>query len=104
MSVDYPEWPWPSAPDSVAEYPSPDDLMARWTGVVDASIGALQDIPEEAFNRPGKLSDEILAEACMRVINHQNAHLRQIWFILDRGPLAETGDLARVERLPKVCA
>jgi len=67
-------------------YPSLDELKARWTKVMDACAGALESLEEADLQRRSKSArpPEPLVESCLRVINHHNAHLRQIWCILGR--------------------
>lgn len=68
------------------EYPPPSELVGRWTGLLDASTLALEAITNERLQEPSRSSNppEPLVQSCLRVINHQNAHLRQIWCILGR--------------------
>ncbi len=78
-------WPLPERkPDD--EYPPLRELIERWTKLLDASVQALEDLPEERLQEPNRSSNpsEPLVESCLRVINHQNAHLRQIWCILGK--------------------
>ena len=76
-------WPLiePGAKDT---YPPGAELIDRWTSVCDAAVAGLGDMPEDNLQDPGKSADppEPLVESCLRVINHQNVHLRQIWCIL----------------------
>ena len=76
------------APKPGAPYPSLDELKARWTKVLDACVAALEGVDEADLQRLSKAAkpseSEPLVESCLRVINHQNAHLRQIWCILGR--------------------
>jgi len=93
---------WPLIdPQPGDEYAPPAVLVERWTTVVDASIAAIDSLPEEALQQPGPATSperkpEPLVESCLRVINHQNAHLRQIWCIIgwrqidDRYPEQQT--------------
>ncbi len=71
------------------DYPPLPKLIERWTTVCDASIAAIESLPEEALQQPGPATSpehdpEPLVESCLRVINHQNSHLRQIWCIIGR--------------------
>jgi hypothetical protein len=65
-------------------YPSLDELTERWTRVMEASLEALESLTDEELQAPSKSSHppEPLIESCLRVINHQNSHIRQIWCIL----------------------
>jgi len=78
---------WPlidPTPEDV--YPPREELIHRWTGLCDAGVRALESLPEEDVQAPSKSADpgEPLVESCLRVVNHQNVHLRQIWCILGR--------------------
>jgi hypothetical protein len=76
---------WPlETPQPGDSYPPLDKLIERWTRLLDASVQALEALPEEQLQEPSRRSrpPEPLVESCLRVINHQNAHLRQIWCIL----------------------
>jgi len=67
-------------------YRSLKELVDRWSQVCDASAAALGALPEQRLQESGKIANrtEPLVQSCLRVINHQNAHLRQIWCILGR--------------------
>jgi len=79
-------------------FPPPAELTDRWSRLLDASCAAVESLPDDALQQPGKSANppEPLVESCLRVINHTNAHLRQIWCILgrqrvdDRYPTQET--------------
>ena len=76
---------WPIIePQPGDSYPPPEELAARWTRVMDASLEALESLPEEGLQEPSKSSrpPEPLVESCLRVINHHSSHLRQIWCLL----------------------
>ena len=78
---------WPlTDPKPGDAYPSAAELADRWRGICDAAGKALEGIPPERLQQPSRSSDpsEPLVESCLRVINHQNVHLRQIWCILGR--------------------
>jgi len=71
----------PPEPDE--RFPSSRELRERWQQVTDKALAALTDLDEAALQEPGPgLRKEPLVESCLRVINHQNAHLRQIWITL----------------------
>lgn len=67
-------------------YPGLPELTDRWGRLCDAAAAALEGISPEQLQQPGRSADppEPLVESCLRVINHSNAHLRQIWCILGR--------------------
>ena len=51
--------------------------------MLDAAIAAFEAMPEARLQEPGHAPiQEPLVESCLRVINHQNVHLRNIWCIL----------------------
>ena len=76
---------WPLIePQPGDEYPPLGELVERWTTVLNASLAALESIPEERLQEPSPTVTEPLVESCLRVTNHQNNHLRQIWCILGR--------------------
>ena len=82
-------WPLPDRlPGDV--YPPLAELVERWTTLLDASAQALDSIPDERLEEPSRSSmpEEPLVESCLRVINHQNAHLRQIWCLLGKRGVA----------------
>ena len=68
-------------PEPGDEYPSPEELVDRWRSVCEAAIGALDNATEARLQEPTRVvqPEEALVESCLRVINHQNAHMRQIW-------------------------
>jgi DinB superfamily len=68
-------------PEPGDPYPSGEELCERWAKVCDASIAALEEGSEECLQKPSRSMEnpEPLVESCLRVINHQNAHIRQIW-------------------------
>jgi hypothetical protein len=67
-------------------YPSGAELRDRWSKLLDAGATALEGLTAEQLQQPSccARNKEPLVESCLRVINHQNAHLRQIWCILGR--------------------
>lgn len=89
---------WPIIDPRPGEsYPSSAEIQARWTKVLDARADAVAKLREAELQSPSKsFNGEPLVESCLRVINHTNAHLRQIWCIIgsrhvkDRYPQQET--------------
>jgi hypothetical protein len=78
---------WPLIePKPGDRYPAPSELVERWTTLLDASIETLEAVTDERLQEASRSSDppEPLVQSCLRVVNHQNAHLRQIWCILGR--------------------
>lgn len=78
---------WPLIdPKPGDEYPPPAELVERWSSLWDAATAALEALPEERLQQPSRSANppEPLVESCLRVVNHSNAHLRQIWCILGR--------------------
>ncbi len=78
-------WPLPE-PSPGDRYPPLAELKERWITLMDAAVAALQAAPEDRLQEASRSADpaEPLVESCLRVINHQNAHLRQIWCIVGR--------------------
>ena len=87
----YLSWPIvePKAGDA---YPSPAELAERWVTICDAGISAIKALTDQQLQEGGKSTDppEPLIESCMRVVNHQNVHIRQIWQIRGLRALATT--------------
>ncbi len=67
-------------------YPPGAELAERWSRLCDAAVGAIEAAPAERLQQPSRSANppEPLVESCLRVTNHSNAHLRQIWCILGR--------------------
>jgi hypothetical protein len=67
-------------------YPPLPQLIERWTRLLYTSIQVFDGLSEERLQEPSRSSDppEPLVESCLRVINHSNAHIRQIWCILGK--------------------
>ena len=63
-------------------YPELSELAARWTTLWDAVLPLMETLDEEAFQSQPEHGVEPLVESCLRVINHTNVHLRNIWTIL----------------------
>ena len=79
------DWPL-DRPQPGDSYPPLAELIERWSTLADAAVAQLQTAPE-GFMEKASLAvgpTETLAESCLRSINHQNAHLRQIWCIVGR--------------------
>lgn len=79
-------WPMPE-PQPGDEYRPLAEMIERWQTVCDAAIDVIEGLDERALQEPGPAAGdgprrEPLVESCLRVINHQNAHLRQIWCII----------------------
>jgi len=82
---------WPPPPPGESEpFPDAQTLLDRWMRVSEAAISAIESLDEEDLHKPGQtINQEPLVESCLRAINHQNAHLRQIWMILGHLGLSE---------------
>ena len=74
---------WPVSPPEEGEpFPDPAALLDRWMRVTEATINAVASLNDSALALPGQAcGEEPLAQSFLRVINHQNAHLRQVWMI-----------------------
>jgi len=73
---------WPLIePDDSYDYLSIDDLQMRWLNAIEITMNNLNSADEAAFHSYSETAfrNEILVESCLRVINHTNAHLRNIW-------------------------
>lgn len=78
---------WPLSPPKPGDpYPPAAELADRWSRLLDASVKLLEGLTVEQLHQPSRCASnkEPLVESCLRVINHQNAHLRQLWCILGR--------------------
>lgn len=78
---------WPIIESKPGEaLPTPEELRERWTQVLDAAVAAIEGLTCEELTRPrpGDRPEEPISESCLRMVNHVNAHLRQIWFTLGR--------------------
>jgi hypothetical protein len=78
---------WPLIePQPGDDYPPLATLQDRWSRLLDASGAALEQLGVERLQEMSRSSrpPEPLVESCLRVINHENTHLRQIWCILGR--------------------
>ena len=64
------------------EYPPPEELAGKWSGLLDSVIAGLEKLPDEKLQETPDGGKEPLVESFLRVINHTNAHLRAIWCIL----------------------
>ena len=80
--------------DPGEDNPLPDysGVAAAWGELQSACIGLIEKLSEEdldgvAPHWSGR-KPEIVAANCVRMINHKNAHLRQIWML--RGAMGET--------------
>ena len=82
-----------AAHDPTPDNPAPDFtiLPTAVDEVFGACIGVVESLDEEAFDRPGPHWQheriESTAANCVRVINHSNTHLRDIWML--RGALGD---------------
>ena len=82
-------WPLPPRrPDDA--YPPRSELAERWSRLLDAGAAALESAGAERLQEPSASSrpPEPLVESCLRVVNHTNAHLRQLWCILGQRRVA----------------
>ncbi len=75
-------WPFRMEPKPGDIYPPLSVLMHRWSTVMDASIEELERLDDDKLQDKFFNHNEPIAESCLRVINHTNAHLRNIWCIL----------------------
>lgn len=75
-------WPFKVEPKPEDIYPSSIILIERWSTLLEASIAMLEHLDEEKYQDKFYNHDEPISESCLRVINHTNAHLRNIWCIL----------------------
>ena len=75
---------WPTSPPGDGEqFPDANALLDRWTHVTEGGIAAIASLDEAQLLEPGQVfGEEPIVQSCLRVINHQNAHLRQIWMVL----------------------
>ena len=79
------DWPL-KKPKPGDSYPTVTELTERWSTLLDAAAAQLKAAPE-GFEDNASLAvgpEETLGESCLRSINHQNAHVRQIWCIVGR--------------------
>lgn len=78
-------------PDGDNRPPDLSGLMAAVNHVFGTCISRVEGLDEEALSRPGAHwhhpSLESVAGNCVRVTNHSNAHLRQIWML--RGAMGD---------------
>jgi 3-methyladenine DNA glycosylase AlkD len=73
---------WPLLePDDTYIYYSSDDLQRKWINSLEITINNINSADESDFQNysPTGYGKETLLESCLRVINHNNAHLRNIW-------------------------
>lgn len=75
-------YPFKIEPKPEDVYPELSVLLERWSTLLDASIEQIGSLSEETLNDKFFNHDEEIAVSCLRVINHTNAHLRNIWCIL----------------------
>jgi uncharacterized damage-inducible protein DinB len=75
---------WPVSPPEEGEtFPNADTLLDRWRRVTEAGILSIASLDDSQLLEPGQaFGKEAMIQSCLRVINHQNAHLRQIWMML----------------------
>lgn len=86
-------WP-PKKPEEDYEYPDLIELIKRVTIVFEKAIGCILGLKEEEFLNKFS-TKETLIVSCLRIINHTNSHLRNIWYILgeikaDKWPVQKT--------------
>ena len=63
-------------------YPELPELVERWTSVWDAVLALMEVLGEQELQAQSEHAVEPLVQSCLRVINHTNTHLRNIWTIL----------------------
>jgi uncharacterized damage-inducible protein DinB len=75
---------WPVSPPEEGEsFPDANTLLDRWARATEAGISAIASLDDSQLLVPGQaLGKEAMVQSCLRVLNHQNAHLRQIWMML----------------------
>ena len=61
-------------------YPTLDEMQARWRQVCDAAIAFVTDASEDELQRQYGIEPYIAS--ILRVVNHNNSHLRSLWCIL----------------------
>ena len=83
---------WPvSPPEDGEQFPNAEILLDRWTCVTDTGIAVIASLDETQLSKPGQaFAKEPVVQSCLRVLNHQNAHLRQIWTMLGDFGLSDT--------------
>jgi len=85
--------------DPTADNPPPDlsSLPAAVEEVFGACIEVIERLDEEALDRPGPFwrheRYETAAANCVRVVNHSNTHLRDVWML--RGALGDRNHFPR---------
>ena len=74
---------WPLIePRPEDEYPPLGELQQRWSSITDEAIREIEKIDESRLHVTPPEGVEPIIESVLRVINHQNSHLRNIWCIL----------------------
>ena len=72
-------------PDDANLAPDLSEAIADLDCVYALAIARLRDLDEEAFDQPASFwqreRPETVASSCVRVINHSNAHIREIWLL-----------------------
>ena len=64
------------------DYPDLATLIERWSTLMDAVVALFESMPSEKLQEQSEHAKEPLVQSCLRVINHTNVHLRNIWCIL----------------------
>ncbi len=77
----YHKWPMVE-PQPGDAYPGLPELVERWTSLWDAVLPLMEALDEQDIQMQSEHALEPLVQSCLRVINHTNAHLRNIWTIL----------------------
>lgn len=83
---------WPvSPPEEGEQFPDVERLLDRWMQVTSAGIAVIASLDATQLSNPGQeQGQEAVVNSCLRVLNHQNAHLRQIWMMLGDFGLSDT--------------